>query len=154
MPKKSWGWVGRSDWKALASVLGIRGVGTASPRPGTGKPRHRARQGLRNTGGRGHIAEPLPLRGSAELVAEEEETRRTQKGRFAGANTHTSSPSPAPILAQDHPGGTPLLPPAQCSHHRAEDPPGLRHRGKFALPAEFRERAGTARAVGVSSGCR
>lgn len=101
--------VGRSNGNPLTSLHGIRGVGTASPHPGTGKLRHRARQGSGNT--RGCMGDPLPLRGSAEPVVEVEETRTLQRGWFAGVNTPMGSPSPLPILAQGHPGGTPLPPP-------------------------------------------
>lgn len=50
------------------------------------------------------------------------------------------------------PGGTPLPPPAPAAAGPRN--PGIWRGGKFALPAEFRQRPRAARAVGVSCGRR
>lgn len=81
----------------------------------------RARLGERSGPGQqqGCLWEPVPPRGSAEL-AEEEETRRSRRGWFAGMSTHRGSLSP--ILAPGHSGGNPL-PPPRPAQLRGRGPP-------------------------------
>lgn len=125
-----------------AQIGAEEGAGTLSPPPTASEglvtfssPWHRETEAQSRARGASAAASGSPF---LFRILQNQQQKRRKPANHKEAQIPPWAPSPVPI------GGTPLPPPAQPS----------RCGGNFALPGEFKRRAGAARAVRVSRGRR